>query len=117
SQMNQMLQQMQSSMMQMNQMQTFTDMMRALDNLISLSKQQEELKKESQALEPGSASFNENAQKQSNLQKNLDKVVKQLGDLSQKTFAITPEMGKSLGNAQREMMKSIQSLQNRNGNM
>src|SRR5690606_11861609 len=31
--------------------------------------------------------------------------------------AITPEMGKALGNAQREMMKSIQSLQNRNGNI
>ena len=117
SEMNQMLQQMQSSMMQMNQMQTFTDMMRVLDNLISLSKQQEELKKESQSLEPGSSSFNDNAQQQSNLQKNLDKILKQLSDISQKTFAITPEMGKSLGNAQKEMMKSIQSLQNRNGSM
>jgi hypothetical protein len=117
SEMNQMLQQMQSSMMQMNQMQTFTDMMRVLDNLISLSKQQEELKKESQRLEPGSSSFNDNAQQQSNLQKNLDKILKQLSDISQKTFAITPEMGKSLGNAQKEMMKSIQSLQNRNGSM
>jgi hypothetical protein len=117
SQMNEMLQQMQESMMQMNQMQTFTDMMRVLDNLINLSKQQEELKKESQNLEPGSSSFNENAQKQSSLQKNLDKILKQLSDISQKTFAITPEMGKSLGNAQREMMKSIQSLQNRNGSM
>jgi len=117
SQMNQMLQQMQSAMMQMNQMQTFTDMMRALDNLINLSKKQEQLKEESQNLEPGSTSFNQNAQQQSNLQKNLSNVVKQLSDLSQKTFAITPEMGKALGNAQREMMKSIQSLQNRNGNM
>ncbi|HSP87951.1 MAG TPA: DUF4175 family protein [Ignavibacteriaceae bacterium] len=117
SKMNQQLQEMQSSMMQMNQMQTFTDMMKVLDNLISLSKQQEELKKESQQLEPNSSSFNENAQKQSNLQKNLDKILKQLSDISQKTFAITPEMGKSLGDAQREMMKSIQSLQNRNGSM
>ncbi len=117
SQMNQMMQQMQSSMQQMNQMQTFTDMMRVLDNLISLSKQQEELKKESQNLEPGSSSFNENAQKQSNLQKNLNKILEQLGEISQKTFAVTPEMGKSLGNAQKEMMKSIQSLQNRNGGM
>jgi hypothetical protein len=117
SQMNQQLQEMQSSMMQMNQMQTFIDMMKVLDNLINLSKQQEELKKEAQQLEPNSSAFNENAQNQSNLQKNLDKILKQLSDISQKTFAITPEMGKSLGNAQREMMKSIQSLQNRNGNM
>ncbi len=117
SQMNKQLQQLQSSMMQMNQMQTFTDMMKVLDNMIDLSKQQEDLKKESQQLEPNSSSFNENAQEQSNVQKNLDKIIKQLSEISQKTFAISPEMGKSLGNAEKEMMKSIQSLQNRNGSM
>ncbi len=117
SQMNQQLQQLQSSMMQMNQMQTFTDMMKILDNLINLSKQQEELKKEAQQLEPNSSAFNENAQKQNNLERNLEKILKQMSELSQKTFAISPEMGKTLGDAQREMLKSIQSLQNRNGNM
>jgi hypothetical protein len=115
--MNQDMQQMQESMMQQNQMQTFADMMRIMDNMITLSKQQEQLRKESQNLEPNSSSFNENADKQNNLQRNLDNILKQLSDLSQKTFAITPEMGKSLGDAKREMNKSIQAMQNRNGNM
>ena len=117
SQMNQQLQDLQSSMAQMNQLQTFTDMMRILENLIDLSRQQEELKKSTQQLEPGSSAFNENAQKQNSIEKNLEKVLRQLSELSQKTFAITPEMGKALGTAQREMLKSIQSLQNRNSGM
>lgn len=117
SQMNQELKELKSSMMQMNQVQTFTDMMKVLDNLISLSKQQEELKKVSQRLEPGSSAFNDNMQEQSDIQKNLQKMIQQLSDLSQKTFAITPEMGRSLGNAYREMLNSIRSLQNRNGSL
>jgi len=115
--MNQNFQQFQQQIMQQNQMQTFTDMMKILDNLITLSKQQEELRKESQKLEPNSSAFNENAEKQSNLQRNLDKILQQMSDVSQKTFTITPEMGKALGDAKREMQKSMQAMQNRNGNI
>lgn len=112
--MGQKMSQLQQSMMQQNQMQTFTDMMKILDNLISLSKQQEELRKESQNMDPNSSAFNESAQKQNNLQQSLDKVLQQMSDVSQKTFAITPEMGKALGDAKREMNSAIQSMQNRN---
>jgi hypothetical protein len=112
--MNKKMQQMQESMMQMNQMQTFTDMMRLLENLISLSKQQEQLRKESELLDPGSSQFKDNIQKQDNIQRNLDKMLAQMSSLSQKTFAITPEMGKSLGDAKREMAKSLTAMQNRN---
>lgn len=117
NQMSQMMKDLQSQMMMQNQMQTFSDMMRILDNLITLSKQQEELRKESQQLDPSSSAFNENAQKQQNIQRNLEKILQQMSELSQKTFAITPEMGKALGNAHREMQKSTQSLQNRSGSM
>ncbi len=116
-QMNKMMQQLQESIKQQNQMQTFTDMMKILDNLINLSKQQEELKNESENLEPNSSSFNENAQKQNDIARNLDKLLQQMSELSQKTFAITPEMGKSLGDAKKQMDQSIQSLQNRNSGM
>ncbi len=117
SQMNQQLKDIQSSMSQMNEMQNFTDMMKILDNLIDLSKQQEKLKDQAQQLDQNSSAFDENAQKQNNIQNDLGKILKQMSELSQKTFAITPEMGKSLGDAQREMLRSIQSLQNRNGSM
>ncbi|NNJ53398.1 MAG: hypothetical protein HKP17_09520 [Ignavibacteriaceae bacterium] len=115
NQMSQMMQQMKESMQQQNQMQTFTEMMKILDNLISLSKKQEELKNETEKLDPNSLRLNELAQKQKNLSSNLQNLLKQMGDLSQKTFAITPEMGKSIGEAMQQMEMAIQSMQNRNG--
>jgi hypothetical protein len=115
--MNQNLQQLQESIRRNNQLQTFTDMMKIMDNILTLSNQEEDLKKESKDMDYNSNSFNENAEKQSSIRKNLENILKQMSDLSQKTFAITPEMGKSLGDAKREMMKSIQAMQNRNGEM
>lgn len=108
---------MQQSMMQQNQMQTFKDMMKALDNLLTLSKQQEELKKESEKLDPNSSQFNQISEKQNNIQRNLDNILKQLSELGKKTFSITPEMGKAIGDAKKEMQNSLQAMQNRNGSM
>ncbi len=113
--MQQQLSQMQQSMQQQNQMQTLNDMMRILDNLLTLSKQQEDLKKESEKLDPNSDQFRKNAEKQRNLQSSLNNIMKQMSDLSQKTFAITPEMGKNLGDALRQMNQAVQTMQSRNG--
>ncbi len=90
-------------------------MMKTLENLITLSREQEKLKKKAESMDQNSTSFNEDAEKQSSLQRNLDKTMQQLNELSQKTFAVTPEMGKALGDAKREMQQSQQNLQNRNG--
>ncbi|GAB6281307.1 MAG: hypothetical protein STSR0008_00460 [Ignavibacterium sp.] len=110
------LQQLQQSIMQQNQMKTFADMMRLMDNIITLSKQEEELKQ--QTGNNKSNSFNnESIQKQDEIKRNLEKIMKQMGELAQKTFAITPEMGKALGDAYREMNKSEEAMQNRNGSM
>lgn len=111
------MQQIQEQMQQKNQMQTFTDMMRILDNLLSLSKQQEELKNKLENVDPNSSQFEQNLQKQNEIKKNLNKLLEQMSELSQKTFAITPEMGKALGNANKKMNQSMQSMQNRNGSM
>lgn len=111
------MQQMQEMMQQENQMQTFTDMMRILDNLLSLSKEQEELKNKLQNVDPNSSQFGQNLQKQNDIKKNLNRLLEQMSELSQKTFAITPEMGKALGNANQNMNQSMQSMQNRNGSM
>jgi hypothetical protein len=108
------MQQLQQQMMEQNQMEAFADMMRMLENLITLSRQQEELKKETQQSYENSNSDN-NAERQSKLQRSLDNLMKELGEMSQKTFAVTPEMGKALGDAKREMMKALQAMQSRNG--
>jgi hypothetical protein len=111
------MQQMQDQMQQQNQMQTYTDMMRILENILSLSKQQEELKNKLQNIDPNSSQLEQNLQKQNEIKKNLGKLLEQMSELSQKTFAISPEMGKALGNANQQMNQSIQSMQNRNGSM
>ncbi len=109
------MKQLQQSMAQQNQMQTFVDMMKLTNDLLSLSKEQEQLKTASENMDPNSSSFNQNSEKQNEIQKNLEKTFQQMSQLSQKTFAITPEMGKALGDANRAMMKSLEAMQNRNG--
>jgi hypothetical protein len=109
---SQQMQQMQQQMQQQSQMQAFADMMKILENTITLSKQQEELRNDTQ--NQHGTPLNRNAEQQGNLQRNLDNLLKQLGEMSQKTFAVTPEMGKSMGDAKREMMKAIQAMQARN---
>jgi hypothetical protein len=114
-QMKQMMQQMMDSMQKQSQMQVFMDMLKILDNIISLSKQQEDLKAESESLEPASSALDELAKKEKNLSNNLNNIMQQMSDLSQKTFAVSPEMGKSLGDAKRQMENSVQAMKNRNG--
>jgi hypothetical protein len=112
-----MMQQLKDSMQKESQMQTFTDMMKILDNIISLSKDQEDLKNSSESLEPNSSALDELAKEQNNLSGNLDNVMQQMSELSQKTFAVSPEMGKSLGDAKNQMESSVQSMKNRNGSL
>ncbi len=116
NQMKQQMQQLQKSMAQQSQMQAFKDMMKITNNLLTLSKDQEQLQKQTEDMNPNSSSFDKNAREQKEIQSNLDKVMQQMSSLSQKTFSITPEMGKSLGDAQNEMKQSMQGMQNRNAN-
>lgn len=109
------MQSMKQQMQMQNQLQTMYDMMKAVNNLLELSKQQEELKKNING--KNSNQLNKNAPKQEDILSGLDKTIKQLSDLSQKTFAITPEMGRALGQAKAEMNKSMNAMQNRNSSM
>ncbi|MGE5500260.1 MAG: DUF4175 family protein [Syntrophothermus sp.] len=101
-------------MQRQNQMQAFNEMRKILDNLLTLSKDQENLKNQTPAMDQNTNAFKENARKQSALQGNMDKIMQQMTKTSQKTFAITPEMGRSLGKANNSMRQSISDLQNRN---
>jgi len=116
-QMKKSLMNMQSGMKQQSQMKTFTDMLSLLDNMISLSKKQEDLKNQLSSSDPNSSSLNDKAQQQENLKNELSSLLKQMSELSQKTFAISPEMGKAIGEANSQMQQSIQQMQNRNGSM
>jgi len=111
--MKQKMQKLQQDMEQENQMEVFADLMKSLNNIISLSKDQEEAKKNSQS-NFQSSQMNKQAVKQDEIKRNLEKVLSQMNQLSQKTFAITPEMGKALGKAHSQMDNALEGLQNRN---
>ena len=107
------MQKLQQEMEQQNQMEVFADLMKSLNNIISLSKDQEEAKKNSQS-NFQSSQANKQAVEQDGIKRNLEKVLSQMNQLSQKTFAITPEMGKALGKARSQMDNALEGMQNRN---
>ena len=113
-QMQQQMKDLQQQIQQQNQRQVFSDMTKVLDNLITLSKEQEGIKNSTQNLTPNSTQFNKNAENQNNLERGMDQIATQLNELSKKTFAVTPEMAKALGEAKRSMENSVNGLQNRN---
>ena len=111
------MQQMQQQMQQENQMQVLSEMIKGINNLIALSKEQEKLKEKTKEHGSNRQLQSEDIQKQKEIMDGLDKTVKGLSELSQKTFAITPEMGKALGNAKNEMNNGMQAMQNKNSSM
>lgn len=111
----QQMQQMQQAMRQNQQRQIVNEMRRALQDMLNLSKRQEELKNQSQRMESNSQQFRDNAQQQMEILRDLANVTQGLSKLSQKTFAITPELGKSIGDAMRQMNQAMQSLEQRSG--
>ena len=102
--------------LQEGQMQQIVNAMKGIErDLLELSRRQEELRNESRALESSSPRFRENAQEQSQVSRDLGNVAERLSGLSQKTFSVSPEMGRSLGEAFRQMNESLRSLEQRNG--
>lgn len=89
-------------------------MRKAINNMLNLSKQQESLKEKSQKADANSSQFRDLAQKQEEMLQELNNIANQMNQLGQKSFSVTPEMGKEIGDAMRQMQQSIQQLENRN---
>lgn len=109
------LQQMQQQMQQQSQQMVMQNLLKAIDNILGLSKEQESLTNETKQARSNPNELPKMANQQMEIKQNLENILKQLSALSQKSFAITPEMGESLGKAQNNMNKSIAGMQNRNG--
>jgi hypothetical protein len=101
-----------------NQMRETMDALRkSMRDLLQISQQQEQLKNQSRALDPNSQQFRDIAQRQQSLQGDLSNVANALAELSQKSFVVTPEMGKQIGRAMGQMQQSMSSIEQRNGQM
>ncbi len=87
-----------------------------LQDIIYLSSQEEQLNKETKNISRNSPRIREFAQKQQLLQDQLQSIAQTMTDLSNETFAITPEIGRGLGKANAGMEEAKSFLTNRNLN-
>ncbi len=108
------MKQVQNSLQSKQMQQIVNEMKKQLDNIVELSKRQENLKNETQGLDPNSQLFREKAQTQSDMLGDVNNVANALGELGKKTFAVSPEMGKDIGDAIQKMSSSLEQMENRN---
>ncbi len=104
------IQSLQQQLMQNQQRQIISQMQKVQRDLLNLSKEQEEVKRETMSSSQGSSKLQDLARQQMDLLSGLNSVANSLIELSQRTFAITPDMGREIGSALMNMNKSIESL-------
>ncbi len=108
------MQDVKESLQEQMQKEVLNKMRKAVQDLLELSKKQEALKQETQKLDPNSQRFRENAQQQMDMMGDLNNVANSMGEISKKSFAISPDMGKEIGNAMKQMAQSLQNMEQRN---
>jgi len=109
------LQAVQEELLQQQFQHTLSELRRATNDLLELSKREEQLKDLSRGAPPNSPQLRQNAQDQLGLQRSLGRVIEQLSQLSQRTLAVTPQMGRTIGKALGHMQQAMQALELRNG--
>ncbi|RPI06602.1 MAG: hypothetical protein EHM64_02365 [Ignavibacteriae bacterium] len=106
---------MQQQMLQQQSQMVMNEMRKAANNLLELSKDEEALKRQSQNAPENSPQLRQNAQDQLQAVQDLNNVIKGLSNLSQKSFMVTPEMGKAIGEALARMNNAMRALETRSG--
>jgi hypothetical protein len=106
---------MQQQMLQQQSQYVMNEMRKATNNILELSKDEETLKQQSQQAPQNSPQLRQNAQEQQRAAQDLNNIIKGLSELSQKSFAVTPEMGKAIGEALARMNNAMRALDMRNG--
>ena len=109
------LQSIQQEMLQKQMQQTLSALRRATNDMLELSKREESLKQQAQAAPTNSPQLRQNAQDQMRTMQDMQNVIRGLGELSKRSFAVTPEIGRSIGEAIAHMQGSLEALEGRNG--
>jgi len=92
---------------------TLNTMKKAVQDMLQISKEQEQLKNQTNASNYNSPQLPEINNKQNKLNESLQRVANSLAQLSEKSFAVTPEMGKDIGKAMQEMNTAMAELAER----
>jgi ABC-type transporter Mla subunit MlaD len=92
---------------------TMRKLEKQISNLMELSKKQEELKNKAKSMDANSTQFPNLTEQQSEMSDALNNVANSMMEMSEKSFAITPEMAKNVGSAMQEMQQAMQSMNSR----
>lgn len=93
---------------------TLNTMKKAVQDMLQISKEQEKLKNQTNASNYNSPQIPEINNNQNKLSESLQRVAKSLTEMSEKSFAVTPEMGKDIGKAMQQMQQAMADLADRN---
>jgi len=105
----------QKEMLQNQQRETLNAMRKAQQNLLDISKKQEDLRDQSSQAIGNPEETRVLADKQNELMQELNYTAQQMLQLSNKSFAVTPQMGRQIGEAYSQMQQAMNGLEDRNG--
>jgi len=88
-------------------------MQKATSDMLKLSQMQEDLRNKTKNSDYNSTKFNELADNQAQISSAMSNLINSMMDLANKSFAVTPEMAKDLGDALQNMQQAMQNLANR----
>lgn len=109
------MKQMKQKMQENSKREVLTKMKKAMQDMLTTSKEQEQLKRQVELTPNNSSKFRDHAREQAEMQQGMENIADQLEGISKKSFAITPEMSKDIGQALRNMQEATNQLERRNG--
>lgn len=112
-QMNQLKRQMRKN----SQREAIKNMQKGMNDLLQLSKEQEELMQRMKNLDPSSASYAQMAKQQQRMQESMQNLANSMMQLGQRSASVTPDMAQDLGDALQAMKEALGNMQDRNGPM
>ncbi len=89
-------------------------MQKAINDMLKISENQEQIKNKTQSTDYNSTQFEQIIKEQAMINQALTNSLNNLIQLSQKSFAVTPEMAALLGDALRKMNETLEGLSERN---
>jgi len=114
-QFQQRMQQLSQQMQQQSRENVAGKMRRSLQDLLELSRRQEDLRRRTESAGENSPQFRELARQQQQLSQQMRNLTDQMMSLGKQSFAVTPEMAGDLGDAMKKMGEATSSLEQRNG--
>lgn len=94
--------------------QVMAELKRLSHNMLSLSKRQENILRQSKKLNRNSPQITDAAENQQNLLSALSRTADKMAGLSKKTFFVTKKMGRAVGQSLREMDQALAEMEQRN---